>query len=163
MDLSHRFGAKVAECEDIIGYSFESKLLCAEALNAAADSQAVYTMNGFFRRMPKNDRLAVYGDTAVTFYLAGIWLENGLDKHCWTSLRNDLISNANLARVGMEHGLHACINANGGTLRVSPGMVATAVEAILGAMERDGGCDALVRVMAHLGLTQHALISSVLS
>jgi hypothetical protein len=40
-------------------------------------------------------------------------------------------------------------------------MVATAVEAILGAVERDGGHDTLARVMAHLGLTQHALLSLV--
>lgn len=61
----------------------------------------------------------------------------------------------------MNHGLDACINANGGTLRISPGMVATAVEAILGAVERDGGLDKLAQVMDHLGLTQHALNASV--
>ena len=61
----------------------------------------------------------------------------------------------------MEHGLDTCINANGGTLRVLPGMIATAVEAILGAVERDGGLDKLTQLMGHLGLTQHALIASV--
>jgi hypothetical protein len=50
---------------------------------------------------------------------------------------------------------------NGGTTRVSSGMVATAVEAILGAVDIDGGRDALARVMNHLGLTQHALLSWV--
>lgn len=40
-------------------------------------------------------------------------------------------------------------------------MVATAVEAILGAVERDDGLDALVRVMNQLGLAQHDLLSSV--
>lgn len=87
MDFARHFGPKATQCETIIGYSFKSKLLCAEALNAAADSQAVYTMDGFFHLMPKNDRLAVYGDTAATFYLAGIWMDQGLQKrslHCWT-------------------------------------------------------------------------------
>ena len=80
MDFTRHFGPKVTQCERIIGYSFKSKLLCAEAMNAAADSQADYTVDGFIRMMPKNDRLAVYGDTAATFYLAGIWMDRGLEK-----------------------------------------------------------------------------------
>ncbi|EXL66158.1 hypothetical protein FOPG_17648 [Fusarium oxysporum f. sp. conglutinans race 2 54008] len=161
MDFSSGFGPKVSQCEAIIGYCFNSKVLCAEALNAAADSKSVYILDGILQRMPKNDRLAVYGDSAAAFYLCSIWVQRGLDKHCWTMLRHDLISNENLARVGMEYGLHACINVNGGTVQVTPGMVATAVEAILGAVERDGGHDTLARVMAHLGLTQHALLSLI--
>uniref|UniRef100_A0A0D2YAC0 Uncharacterized protein n=1 Tax=Fusarium oxysporum (strain Fo5176) TaxID=660025 RepID=A0A0D2YAC0_FUSOF len=39
-------------------------------------------------------------------------------RDCWTTLRRDLISNDNLARVGRGHGLHKCINMNGGTTRV---------------------------------------------
>ncbi|VZI11148.1 unnamed protein product [Fusarium fujikuroi] len=135
MDFSSSFGPKVSQCEAIIGYCFNSKVLCAEALNAAADSKSVYILDGLLQRMPKNDRLAIYGDSAVAFYLCSIWT---LRKDCWTMLRHDLISNENLARVGMEHGLDTCINVNGGTVRVTPGMVATAVEAILGAVERDG-------------------------
>ncbi|EWY79919.1 hypothetical protein FOYG_16983 [Fusarium oxysporum NRRL 32931] len=161
MDFSSGFGPKVSQCEAIIGYCFNSKVLCAEALNAAADSKSVYILDGLLHRMPKNDRLAVYGDSAAAFYLCSVWVQRGLDKHCWTMLRHDLISNENLARVGMEHGLDTCINVNGGTVRVTPGMVATAVEAILGAVERDGGHGTLARVMAHLGLTQHALLSLV--
>lgn len=61
----------------------------------------------------------------------------------------------------MRFGLDACINANGGTVRITFGMVATALEAVLGAVERDGGHDALASVMDHLGLTSHALLSSV--
>ncbi|EWZ78165.1 hypothetical protein FOXG_22704 [Fusarium oxysporum f. sp. lycopersici 4287] len=80
MDFSSGFGPKVSQCEAIIGYCFNSKVLCAEALNAAA------------------------------FYLCSIWVQRGLDKHCWTMLRHDLISNENPARVGMEHGLDTCIN-----------------------------------------------------
>ncbi|EXK36482.1 hypothetical protein FOMG_09658 [Fusarium oxysporum f. sp. melonis 26406] len=68
-------------------------------------------------------------------------------RDCWTTLRRDLISNDNLARVGRGHGLHKCINMNGGTTRVSSGMVATAVEAILGAVEIYDCRDTLARVM----------------
>lgn len=79
----------------------------------------------------------------------------------WTTLRHELLGNENFGLVGMSHGLDACIISNGGTVRVTAGMVATALEAILGAVERDGGYDAFVGVMAHLGLTRHALLSSV--
>ncbi|KAG5656817.1 hypothetical protein KAF25_010370 [Fusarium avenaceum] len=150
MDFQNRFGLKVLQCEAIIGYTFKSKLLCAEALNAAADPQAVYTMDGLFKKMPKNDRLAIYGDAAAACHL-----------YCWTTLRHQLLGNDNLGGVGMRFGLDACINANGGTTRITFGMVATALEAVLGAVERDGGHDALASVMDHLGLTSHALLSSV--
>ncbi|KAG9255769.1 ribonuclease III domain-containing protein [Emericellopsis atlantica] len=161
MDFSSNFGPKVSRCEKIIQYSFNSKVLCAKALNAAADSKSVYILDGLSRQMPKNDRLAVYGDSVAACYLCSIWEQRGLAKHCWTTLRQGLLSNENLARVGTEHGLDNCINVNGGTERATPKMVATTVEAILGAVERDGGYDTLARVMAHLGLTQHGLLLSL--
>jgi hypothetical protein len=55
---------------------------------------------------------------------------------CRTILRHDLVGNEKLARVGVEHGLDTCINVNGGTTRVTHGIVATEVKAILGAVER---------------------------
>ncbi|KAM0338682.1 hypothetical protein ACHAPU_011239 [Fusarium lateritium] len=81
MDFAHRFGLKVSHCEAIIGYAFESKLLCVEALNAAADAQSVYMLDGTFRRMPKNDRLAVYGDAAAALHLCSLWVQKSLDKY----------------------------------------------------------------------------------
>jgi len=80
MDFSYRFSPDVDRCETILGYCFKSKILCAEALNAAADHQATYTSDGVLKKMPKNDRLAVYGDTAAAFHLASIWVQRGLDK-----------------------------------------------------------------------------------
>ncbi|KAM0079882.1 hypothetical protein ACKRZS_007967 [Fusarium odoratissimum] len=156
-----RLSRKVSECESVIAYEFNSKSLCAQALNTAADAMSVCVLDGSFKQMPKNDRLAVYGDVAAAAYLCSLWIKRELPKHCWTTLRRDLISNDNLARVGRGHGLHKCINMKGGTTRVSSGMVATAVEAILGAVENDGGRDALAWVMKHLGLTEHALLESV--
>ncbi|RBA20587.1 hypothetical protein FPRO05_08034 [Fusarium proliferatum] len=135
-----RFSRKVAECESIITYEFNSKSLCAQALNAAADSMA------FTATLQLQPTCAASGSR-----------EDSRN----TTLRRDLISNDKLTSVGRERGLHKCINMNGGTTRVSSGMVATAVEAILGAVEMDGGRDALARVMKHLGLTEHALLGSV--
>lgn len=73
MDFATRFGEKVSRCEAIIGYVFESKILCGEALNAAADAMAWYTLDGRGHHMPKNDRLAVYGDSAADLYLCSLW------------------------------------------------------------------------------------------
>ncbi|KAF5618074.1 ribonuclease 3 [Fusarium tjaetaba] len=155
------FSQKVSECESIIAYEFSSKTLCAEALNRAADWNCLILIDGSTKWMPKNDRLAVYGDSAAAFHLCNLWIKRGLSNHCWTTIRGDLISNSNLARIGKERGLDKCINMNGGSRPPSPAMVATAVEAILGAVQIDGGHEALARVINHLGLTQHALLASV--
>ncbi|RYP26155.1 hypothetical protein DL767_008151 [Monosporascus sp. MG133] len=163
MDFSTRFGDKVRRCEDIIKYSFRSKMFCAEALNTAGDAASVYVSDGFFQRMPKNGRLAIYGDAAANLHLCGLWLELGLEKHHWTTIRGEVLGNKNLSQVGQEHGLDKCINVNGGTFAVGTGMIATAVQAILGAVHKDGGHVALAGVMDRLGLTEHALLSSVTS
>ncbi|RYP68737.1 hypothetical protein DL771_006467 [Monosporascus sp. 5C6A] len=163
MDFSTRFGDKVLRCEDSIKYSFRSKVSCAEALNTAGDAMSTYVSDGSFLRVPKNDRLAVYGDAVANFYLCGLWLELGLEKRHWTTIRGEVLGNKNLSQVGEEHGLDKCINVNSGTIAVSPGMIATAVQALLGAVHKDGGHDALVGVMDRLGLTEHALLSLVMS
>ncbi|EMT67594.1 hypothetical protein FOC4_g10005696 [Fusarium odoratissimum] len=75
---------------------------------------SVCVLDGSFKQMPENDRLAVYGDVAAAAYLCSLWI----NQDCWTTLRRDLISNDNLARVGRGHGLHKCINMKGGTTRV---------------------------------------------
>jgi hypothetical protein len=70
------------------------------------------------------------------------------------------MGNDNLARVGFRTGLDRCINLNPGTIRVSDGMMATTVEAILGAVHLDGGDAALATVMGNLGLTHDLLVMS---
>lgn len=80
MDFAARFGPMVSQCEDIIGYTFESKPLCGQALNMAADSRAVYALGGTMQRMPKNDRLAVYGEAVAAAHLCGLWLDSGLPR-----------------------------------------------------------------------------------
>lgn len=59
-------------------------------------------------------------------------------------------------------GLDQCINLNPGTDRVSQDMMATTIEAILGAVHLDGGDDALASVMARLGLTSELLVTFTL-
>lgn len=60
------------------------------------------------------------------------------------------MSNESLAETGFSHGLDVCINKDAGTSSVSNKMMATAVEAILGAVHLDGGDVALRRVLTQL-------------
>lgn len=80
----------------------------------------------------------------------------------WTTIRNDVLGNTNLAAVGFRAGLDACVHLNPGTNNVSNKTMATTIEAILGAVHRDGGDAALEKVMERLGLT-HALLEAVTS
>ncbi|KAH7151432.1 hypothetical protein DER46DRAFT_650513 [Fusarium sp. MPI-SDFR-AT-0072] len=71
---------KIAECETIIAYEFDDKALCTQALNTAADLRSVCVLDGYFKSMPKNDRLAIYGHSAVASYLCSLWTKRGLAK-----------------------------------------------------------------------------------
>ncbi|SPN98714.1 uncharacterized protein DNG_01758 [Cephalotrichum gorgonifer] len=161
MDFAARFAGKVLRCEGIIGYAFKSKTLCGEALNAAGDHMSVYTLDGALSQMPKNTRLAVYGDAVAAAHLCGLWLDKSVHNQEWDVIRKATLANDNLARVGSDLGLCECIVLNNGTTTPSSKMTATAVEAILGAVHRDGGDASLAKVMGRLGLTQHALLSPV--
>jgi hypothetical protein len=81
----------------------------------------------------------------------------------WTTILQAISSNENLARVGFNNGLDACIYLNQGTVHVSTKPMSTAMEAILGAVHLDGGEEALVQVMERLGLSHALLTLAVMS
>lgn len=66
-------------------------------------------------------------------------------------------TNDELARLGRLHGLDTLVVCNPGTVSVSPRMLATAVEAVFGAVYLDGGPGALDKVINLLGIS-HALV-----
>lgn len=78
MDYFAPFDDGVFRCEQIIGYTFKSKAVCAEALNAAGDYRSVCAVDGTYHHIPKNDRLATYGAIAASLQLCGLWLELGV-------------------------------------------------------------------------------------
>lgn len=78
----------------------------------------------------------------------------------WTEIRN-LANNSNLAAIGFDHGLDACINLNPGTTTVSKNSMATTMEAIIGAVQLDGSPDALLQLLTRFGLV-HEMLTSVM-
>lgn len=79
-----------------------------------------------------------------------------------STLQRDLVTNETLATRGFSHGLDVCVIANAGHVgRISDRMMATAVEAIVGAVFKDSGFDneAVCAVMARLGFFSHPLLA----
>lgn len=68
-----------------------------------------------------------------------------------------MLSNDRLAQRGCDLGVDACVICNDGTV-VSAKMVASTLEAIIGAVYQDGGDDTVLRVIEHLGFTSHLLL-----
>jgi ribonuclease-3 len=77
----------------------------------------------------------------------------------WTTLRNEILGNDGLAARGYDLGVDECIFVADGTYRKSPKMVATTVEAIIGAVIEDAGDDAVLRVITHLGFLEHRFLA----
>ncbi|TWU70402.1 hypothetical protein ED733_000167 [Metarhizium rileyi] len=81
MDFDSRFGDKITHCELAIAHTFKDKILCVEALNAAADTAACYYGDdrSIRRKLPKNNRLAVYGDRVAEAALCRRWYTEGYE------------------------------------------------------------------------------------
>jgi ribonuclease-3 len=80
-----------------------------------------------------------------------------------SELQRDLVSNEPLATCGFSHDLDGCVITNAGHVgRISERMMATAVEAIVGAVFKDSGFDpeAVRTVMARLGFFKHQLLAN---
>jgi hypothetical protein len=72
----------------------------------------------------------------------------------WTGTRMRVSSNANLHAVGIAVGLHSCMHVNPkNPVSFSQKIMATAVEAVIGAVFLDGGLVAAKASMHVLGLT----------
>lgn len=75
----------------------------------------------------------------------------------WTKAEQDLLSYVHLSEVGFAHHLDTCVVLNAGTPSVTAKIMATTVEAVLGAVYLDGGEDALGRVLETLNVTHEFL------
>lgn len=79
----------------------------------------------------------------------------------WTRIQQDLVSQTALAARGFDLGLDSCVIKNAGHMtRISDRMMATALEAVIGAVFKDSGCnlEAVRAVMETLGFFTHPLL-----
>lgn len=141
----------VQQCQHIIGYTFNNKELIREALTPGSGVKG-------------NQRLAVAGDKAADLHLATQWYYGTsgtkwpLTPAQWSYMKADLLSNANLAKVGFSLRM---LDGGAGASPCSSSAMATAVEAVIGAVWFDSKGDpaALRSVMQKFGLTTHPLLS----
>ncbi|ETI22117.1 hypothetical protein G647_06189 [Cladophialophora carrionii CBS 160.54] len=152
---------KVRQCESIIGYEFAEKRHGIDALFAYSGSCRYM---GSILAIKKNDTLGIFGDIVIQDHLCRQWLAIGLSKGMrqWTQIRQQAASNSNLASIGKARGLDACVVLNPGTAEVTDSVMATTVEAIIGAVSLDGGRAAAEKVMDRLNVT-HELLTPVKS
>ncbi|KAL1296754.1 hypothetical protein AAFC00_000221 [Neodothiora populina] len=147
--------AKVARLEPIIGYALRDPGVGWEALQVAGSGViSVRQIQGGVRRITHgNKRLAILGDTAINHVLSEQWFNSGDSKAEWTKIREDIASNEGLAQLGWDSGLADLLNVNPMN-PVPPTMrlVSDLVEAVIGAVDLDGGIDAVKQVMRTLGL-----------
>ncbi|KAL1798162.1 hypothetical protein ACET3X_002199 [Alternaria dauci] len=160
-----RIDAKAADIETVLEYLFTDKRIAVEAVQMAAPQIACINNNNNFESLDNNKRLSVLGDAVLAKILCGAWFEARTpsgrvrSQAQWTQLRNDTLSNDALARRGYDIGLDKCVIVAESRPAVSPKMVATTLEAVIGAVYQDGGDDAVERVMRELGFFDHALLT----
>ncbi|KAK7923586.1 hypothetical protein PG985_007657 [Apiospora marii] len=158
------FGPGVARCEHILGYTFRSKVLLAEALNVELNGQFKLGTAEFF--LPTNRRFAIYGDSLARTYLARQWLELGPSATgaLWSITTGKVLSDQYFASIFVKLGMGRCVASAPAPNPPSdakmdpnrlPKYMATTIEAIVAAAYIDGGDEALARVMERFGMDQH--------
>jgi ribonuclease-3 len=69
----------------------------------------------------------------------------------WDTIKKTLLSNPALHARGIAFGLHRCILLNPGQTLISQEMMARTFEALIGAVQIDGGTEAAKKVITRLG------------
>ena len=154
-----------------------------------AGPATVVIVNGNNHLIEANKRLAILGDAVASQILCKIWFEskdqfgtftcthpitppNHADDFegafqspaAWNNIRQGTLQNAALATMGNALGLGSTIIASPGHFgRPGTVMMATTMEALLGAVYLDGGNEAVTRVMIHVELTQPPVMSTTLN
>ncbi|KAF2648637.1 hypothetical protein K491DRAFT_684545 [Lophiostoma macrostomum CBS 122681] len=152
--LTSNAASKITQCEQLINYTFDEKLLCLQALQASGE--AVHYA-GTWHILAKNDALAVLGDAYMAAVLCRWWWEKG-------PRNKGQLDNKALAARSRLLSLDKCLFVNQGTKPDANGnyvtdkVAATGMEAVAGAVYLDGGESQLEEVMRHLGFDQHPFL-----
>ncbi|KAJ5263819.1 hypothetical protein N7478_011424 [Penicillium angulare] len=126
---------RIRAVEAIINYGFHNPQFIANALKAAGSSGAAQG----------NKRLALIGDAVLRLVLYELGYEEDRSIGDMTSAQNTRATNENLARIGFSLGLSAFIQLSPSAQGVVPErLMATTIEAIIGAVYLDSGRDIMV-------------------
>jgi ribonuclease III len=145
--------AKISAVEVAIGHKFADFSTIWEALQAAGSG---VLRIGSRRIVDGNKTLALVGDAALKLLMIKEGYEEGTGRGAINDAVSGTGSNANLARIGFAKGLDLLICMNPSHIGpVTPSMMATSVQAILGAVYLDCGLElnGLKHVMTTLGLS----------
>ncbi|KAK3675245.1 hypothetical protein LTR78_004755 [Recurvomyces mirabilis] len=140
--------AKLAEAKALLARIMDYHFVNDDRLLEAIDTTGM-------RKPQSNQRLALLGDVVLKHVLLDDWYPTGTPKGTGNSIVSTVGSNASLAAAAHNVGLASCIITNPGHMgAVSNGMLATAVEAILGAIYLDSGksVDSVKDAMTAFGL-----------
>ncbi len=103
-----------------------------------------------------NERLEFLGDAVLSLGVSSLLFErfSGSDEGDLTRVRAHLVREDTLHKVGLALGLPDVLRLSDGELRgggaLRPSILADAVEALIGAVFRDGGCDAAQALVERL-------------
>ncbi|PSN66266.1 ribonuclease III [Corynespora cassiicola Philippines] len=151
---------KVTEADQRLGGIFKDKRICAEALQMRGPV-SLMVVSGAYQKIESNKRLSILGDAVLTNSLCNIWYASQDNKgrpqppHVWTTIRDKLLGNDSLARRGKIIGIQDCIIMSDGTPVPSDSMIAITLKALVGGVYRDGGQEAVDKVISTLGLDKH--------
>ncbi|KAL2058320.1 hypothetical protein ABVK25_001046 [Lepraria finkii] len=153
----------VRKLQNILGYKFNNAQYLWEAVQAPGSIIRSGEISGAgtirhsagWQRFPDgNRRLAVLGDTVLKLALVEDWYKGDEVRERLSRVVSDIGSNANLDRIGRNHGLEKLINNNPSQEYSEIGALtmATTVEAIIGAVYLDSGTRSVPLIMQNLGL-----------
>ncbi|KAF2867062.1 ribonuclease III domain-containing protein, partial [Massariosphaeria phaeospora] len=128
--------AKVSQTEAAIGYTFNNKMLCVEALKMSGSATPLYC-NGSVWPVANNNRLALLGDRALGMVICEIWFMTGNSTRDYSVAERNIVSRASLARSGCALGIQDKILFAASLSAATPDMIAETFEAIIGAVYAD--------------------------
>lgn len=147
---------RVSRVENDIGYTFENKMLCIEALTADLGEQLPLHWEGNIICRENNTRLAQFGDRILQMVVCDLWFETRLSPRFYFLLFRQMETRGHLETRGKELGLDKSILTHY-VKEEKPKLhvVAEAVEAIIAAVYKDSNRDlgAVKSVVRALGIT----------
>ncbi|OAL50532.1 hypothetical protein IQ07DRAFT_599636 [Pyrenochaeta sp. DS3sAY3a] len=146
--------------EGKIGYTFNNKIMCIEALKVPSMTWPLY-FEGIEIKVGSNKRLALIGDRVLALSLCESWFQTGRTPLDYAILKPALESRSALYRKALAIDLPKCIIANPGSYISSFVKVSETLDAVLGAVYVDShfNMQAVKACIKKLGLDQHEYLT----